>query len=428
MKKLTNLLITCFLSGVMILTGCKDEVDPLTLSTVAVTDVTLTSAKSGGVIRGDGGDVVAARGVVWSTHKEPTTADNFTINGSGSGDFTSEITGLTHSTTYFTRAYAKNSVETSYGNELSFNTEAPGLAKVTTVQITGLTSVAVVIGGNVTSDGGMAVTERGVCWGIAPNPTADDNKTTDGNGNGEFSSNISGLSNGTVYYVRSYASNIFGIAYGNEITFITPVTDVEGNVYKTVKIGNQVWMAENLRAVRYRNNTAIRHVTDSITWMTLTGHGYAWYRNNAANKEKHGALYNWFTVATGNLCPQGWHVPTNEEFHALEKQIGIPADSVGFWGWRGNGSATKLKDSVGWLTGAGNNSSGFSATGSGYRAWSDSQFRGLNEIAYYWTATDDAINNKPDVAWYRRIDGARNFVYKATTGKEGGKSIRCVKN
>ena len=87
-----------------------------------------------------------------------------------------------------------------------------------------------------------------------------------------------------------------------------------------------------------------------------------------------------------------------------------------------------MKSTTGWTTGNGTNTSGFTALPSGYRAWNNSQFRAVGSITYFWTATDDAINNKPAVAWYRRLDGGDNRIFRATTGKVGGKSIRCIKN
>jgi uncharacterized protein (TIGR02145 family) len=210
--------------------------------------------------------------------------------------------------------------------------------------------------------------------------------------------------------------------------FSTSISDVEGNIYRTVLIGNQLWMVENLKATRYKDNSQIPLVADSLAWMALSTPAYCLYQNRPANKDKYGAIYNWFAVNTGNICPAGWHVPKNSEFETLEVVLGIPADSIGTWGWRGNGVGNKMKDSTGWTGGNGDNSSGFKAVPAGYRAWDDSQFRALGTITYFWTATDDAINNKPTVAWYRRLDAADTRVYKATTVKSGGKSIRCLKD
>lgn len=398
-----------------------------TITTADATGVTFSSAVTGGNVTSDGLSAVTARGVCWGTSANPTIAGNKTTNGTGTGAFTSNLTNLTDGTTYYVRAYATNGKGTAYGNQVTFSTTAATTATLTTTALSGLTLTAVTTGGNITGDGGSAVTARGVVYGISDNPTITGTKTTNGSGTGTFVSNITGLTAGSVYHVRAYATNSKGTVYGNEIIFVTPIADGEGNVYKTVLIGTQVWMAENLKSTQYNNNTPIPQVTDSLQWMTLTTPAYCWYRNRESNKPI-GALYTWYTVATGNLCPTGWHVPTNAEYQIMEVAVGVPADSVNNWGWRGNGAGTKLKDATAWGAGNGNNISGWTAMPSGYRAWANSEFRGLNILSYYWTATDDAANANPTVAWYRRLDATSPWIYKATTGKAGGKSVRCIKN
>lgn len=402
-----------------------------TVTTREITELRPFSARSGGDISNDGGAPVTAKGIVWATTENPTIEDDHTSNGSGTTGFESNMTDLDDSTTYYVRAYATNSIGTAYGNQVSFTTPPSSAPILTTADVTSLTSTRAVTGGNITSDGGFAVTQRGVVWGTSPNPTTSGSRTTNGDGTGTFTSNLTGLTNGTTYYVRAYATNSKGTSYGNEITFITPVTDIEGNVYKTVMIGNQVWMAENLKTTRFNNNTPIPNVTSAAAWValdTLRTPAYSWLSNTLANKDIYGGLYNWFAVATGNLCPTGWHVPTEVDFQTLERTLGIPADSLNTWGWRGNDVGTHMKSTTGWTGGNGDNTSGFNVLPGGYRAWADGSFRGPGIIMYFWLATDDAVNAKPEQAWYRRLDATDTRVYKATTHKGGGKSIRCVKN
>lgn len=194
-----------------------------TVTTAAVTSITTSSAVSGGTITNDGGAQVTARGICWSTSVNPTVADNKTSDGTGTGTFTSNLTGLSPNTTYYVRAYATNSSGTVYGNQVSFTTEQIKLATVTTAAVTSITSSSAVSGGEVISDGGGSVTARGICWGTTPGPTTGNNKTTDGAGTGNFVSNITGLEPGKTYYVRAYAVNNAGTAYGNEVSFSTPV-------------------------------------------------------------------------------------------------------------------------------------------------------------------------------------------------------------
>jgi hypothetical protein len=191
-----------------------------TVTTSAVTGITQTTATSGGNVTSDGGSSVTARGVCWSTSPNPTTANNKTTNGTGTGSFTSNLTGLTPGTPYYVRAYATNSQGTGYGNQVSFTTSA-GLPAVTTSAVSGITSTSATSGGNVTSDGGTTVTARGVCWSTSPNPTTANSKTTNGTGTGSFTSNLTGLTPGTPYYVRAYATNSQGTGYGNQVSFTT---------------------------------------------------------------------------------------------------------------------------------------------------------------------------------------------------------------
>lgn len=192
-----------------------------TLTTTAISAVTSTSASSGGTITADGGASVTARGVCWGATANPTVSGSKTTDGTGTGTFTSNITGLTPGTTYHIRAYTTNSAGTSYGNDVTFSTNT-ALSVLTTTAYSALTSDSVKSGGAISTDGGEVVTARGVCWNTSANPTISNSKTTDGTGTGSFTSNVTNLSPGTAYFLRAYATNSVGTAYGNEITFTTP--------------------------------------------------------------------------------------------------------------------------------------------------------------------------------------------------------------
>ena len=196
---------------------------PVISVTNAVSAIATTSATSGGNISSDGGASVTARGVCWSTSSNPTITNNKTVDGTGTGAFISNLTGLTATTVYYVRAYATNNVGTSYGSEVSFTTGAAiGLPVLdATTPVTNITTTTGTSGGNITSDGGASVTARGVCWSTNANPTITDPKTVDGTGIGTFSSNLTGLTPGTVYYVRAYATNSIGTAYGIQFVFTT---------------------------------------------------------------------------------------------------------------------------------------------------------------------------------------------------------------
>jgi hypothetical protein len=191
-----------------------------TLTTTDLSSVTSTSFNSGGIVTNDGGSPVTARGICWSSNLNPTVSDNKTTDGSGTGNFTSSVTGLMFGTTYYIRAYATNSMGTAYGNQLATKTSNT-LPTLSTTAITNITATGASGGGNITSDGGSMVTARGICWSANQNPTIADKFTVDGICIGSFTSTLTLLDPVKTYYVRAYATNMQGTAYGNQVTFTT---------------------------------------------------------------------------------------------------------------------------------------------------------------------------------------------------------------
>jgi len=190
------------------------------ITTTELSNITTTTALSGGNITNDGGAPVTARGVCWSTNQNPTITDSKTSDGTGTGIFTSSITNLVAGTNYYFRAYATNSIGTSYGNQVSTKTLAK-LATLSASSVTYFSAISASLVSEITNDGGASIISKGVCWSTNPNPTISDNKTTDGTGIGSFTGNISGLKPNTNYFIRAYATNNAGISYSNELTFTT---------------------------------------------------------------------------------------------------------------------------------------------------------------------------------------------------------------
>lgn len=206
---------------VLMMASCKKDPEMpsgefVNIKTNEVTDVTAVSAVVSAYV-GAGCD---ERGVCWSTSPNPTISGSHTTNGSGTGSFTSNITGLTENTKYYVRAYATDSKGTSYGAERNFTTK-DGITVVTTSFVTNIMAATATCGGNVTDDGGLPVTARGVCWSTSQNPTVAGNHTTDGGGTGTFTSELTGLAENTTYYVRAYATNSYGTGYGEAMSFKT---------------------------------------------------------------------------------------------------------------------------------------------------------------------------------------------------------------
>src|SRR5690554_1560326 len=225
MRKRTRFLtFPLLIVGVLLVfaSSCKKDNSIPVLSTSAVTDITQTTAISGGNITSDGGATVTARGVCWSTGQTPTISDNKTTDGTGAGTFVSNISGLEPNTTYYVRAYATNGAGTGYASAMLFTTTLEVVLPVlSTTEVTEITQTTATVKGNITDDSGATVTARGVCWSTNQNPTISDNKTEDGNGVGTFVSNISGLEPNTTYYVRAYATNSAGTGYGSAMSFTT---------------------------------------------------------------------------------------------------------------------------------------------------------------------------------------------------------------
>jgi uncharacterized protein (TIGR02145 family) len=389
------------------------------LTTVSVTNITGTSALSGGNVQSDGGSPVLARGVCWNTGGTPTIANYTTNDGSGTGTFTSNLTSLTMGSTYYIRAYATNALGTAYGDQYQFTT--PTLPVVTTTLISSITQTGATGGGNITSAGGGVITQKGICWSQTnTTPGISDSHTNDGTGSGVFSSTLSGLSAYTLYYVRAYATNSAGTGFGNVLTFTTlppPVTDIDGNIYNTVSIGTQVWMASNLVTTKYNDGTSIPFVTDNGSWSGLITPAYCWYNNDATTyKATYGALYNWYTVNTGKLCPTGWHVPTDAEWTTLSTYLG--GESIA-------GGALKETGTNHWIspnTGA-TNTFGFTGLPGEMRNGSG-VFDPIGYYGYWWTATQYSAGYA--LYWYLGYNFTN--IFGANGYMRIGFSVRCVKD
>lgn len=191
-----------------------------TVTTTQLSNITASSAISGGYVTDDGGATITARGVCWSTSENPTITDSHTTDGNGIGTYSSSITGIAFATKYYVRAYATNIAGTSYGEQIDFTTNAV-LPTVSTNNISSITGTSAIVSSEVLTDGGATITERGICWSISENPTVNENKVTGGSGSGAYQCSITGLANGTTYHVRAFAVNSIGTVYGTDKTFTT---------------------------------------------------------------------------------------------------------------------------------------------------------------------------------------------------------------
>ena len=272
-----------------------------TVTTSAVSGITLNSSICGGDVTSDGDAVVTARGVCWSTSHNPTISDSYTVDGSGIGSFTSNLINLSSNTTYYVRAYAANEVGTAYGEEVTFTTLEKLLPTVTTTsEVTDITVNSAKCGGEVTFDGNVAVTARGICWSTSQNPTIEDSKTTNGSGLGSYTSKMTGLEHGTTYYVRAYATNEVGTAYGEEVSFttiekllptVTTATKVTDITVSSAVCGGEVTFDGNVSVIARGicwSTSQNPTIEDS---KTTNGEGIGFYTSNMINLEHNTTYY-----------------------------------------------------------------------------------------------------------------------------------------
>ena len=240
----------------------------VSFATTSISNITMSSATIVENITDDGGTAIAARGVCWSTNPNPTIADSKTENGTGTGSFTSNLTGLAKDTTYNLRSYATNEAGTTYGEQVAFTTQ-DGIVTFATTSISNIRMSSATIAGNITDDGGTAITARGVCWSRNPNPTKTDSRTEEGPGIGRFTSNLTGLTEDTTYYVRSYATNEAGTSYSEEVSFKTienPVYLDDNGITVKAKDGAEMGSIGMINGVEYT-------VVDDETLRGLIGNG-----------------------------------------------------------------------------------------------------------------------------------------------------------
>jgi uncharacterized protein (TIGR02145 family) len=303
---------------------------------------------------------------------------------------------------------------------------AIGTRPIKNIQSTSATS-----GGIITDNRGASVISSGVCWSTSQNPTIDNYRSSDGTEIGSYESTLTGLKTNTTYYVRAYATNKAGTAYGKQVSFTTApgnqsgtVIDRDGNTYGIVTIGNQTWLRENLKVTRYNDGTSIPNITLTNTWRGLTSGAYCDYNNDATNGQIYGHLYNFYVVTnTKKVCPSGWHVPSDDEWKTLEKFLGMSQMEADKSGERGTTEGGKLKETgmSHWLspnTGA-TNSSGFTALPGSYLDGNTGTWANAAVHGFWWTATN---------RYYRGLHYDYSTVWRYTHPATSGFSIRCVRD
>lgn len=401
------------------------------LTTYAIDQISSSSAMSGGTVTSDGGSTITSQGLVWDTATNPTialsTKSSSTTSPGGLGTFKSAMTGLKASTKYFVRAYATNSAGTSYGNELSFTTNASIVLPVlSTYAITEISSSGGVSGGVFSSDGNSSIIARGVVWDTSTNPTiALNTKTSDGTGSGAFKSSIRGLKASTKYFVRAYATNIAGTGYGNEVSF----TSESAFTFNTVIGANgKIWIDRNLGAAQVAtSSTDVASYGDLYQWgresdehqkrtspttSTLAttdfpGHGNFIISPNQPNPWRSGQQNNnlWQGVnGVNNPCPDGYRLPTETEWKA----------EIASWNKKNADGAFSSPLKLPKAGGRVDTNGQLFVVGTWGRYWTSTIEGTAGALLYFYNGP---INNMPE-GW--ASIGYNNRAF--------GNSVRCIKN
>lgn len=428
MKAMSLFIISAFI----FLVACQEEeAYPPQVRTAGVSSVTYFSASIGGEILDDGGAAITSVGLIIADNPEFSSSRNLAGHYSGSS-FSASVTGLEPNLTYYAKAWAKNEAGTGHGEATSFTTiDSPATAPtVSKVEVTAITATSATFTATVNPNGA----ETSVVFQY----TLDNNKTDvaygtklSGRQEIQVTLEVPSLKTFADYSVKAKATNSAGTADSPLSTAFSTlrlsagtVTDIDGNVYNTVVIGEQVWLVENLKVTHYRNGDPIPNVTDRQAWTEATTGAYCWYDNDQSHKADYGALYNQYaTVDPRGLAPEGWHVPSDGEWMELRAYIrdnysvtyvGVALKERGTLHWVGQNEGTDL--------------AGFSARPGGIRGNSATEqgvFMDFGTVACFWSTT---MATSETSSWMPMIMNDNGNLYFASNGNHDGASIRCIKN
>lgn len=400
-----------------------------TVQTNPIESYDYASALVGGEVTADGGEALTETGIYWSSEPNAEeTGTRLSIENTA-GIFSATLENLSPFTSYYIKAFALNAAGESLGEEQSFTTSGP--ATVNTLEATSKRYKSMVLSGEISENGGNEVTESGFYYGTSPNSASSGTRVPVESETASFNSTLSDLIPGSTYYYTAFAVNGAGESTGEEMSYKLPEVE-EGTlndprdqkVYSTVKIGEQVWMSENLKATVFNDGAEILQISDSADWNHNTGPAYCWYEDDPQWKEN-GALYTWYTINTGKLCPAGWHVPSDTEWRQLEYYLGMEEEVSATDGYRGTNEGGMLKTTELWNapnTGA-TDELLFSVEPSGRRGYRG-EFAHLYTATFFWS-NEIGVGNEPLV---RVLWNESGQISRTTSYKNNGYSVRCLQD
>ncbi len=436
-----------------ILSNCKKPERIIKISTLSVTaeDIGYHAVTIRGEIIDIGEEAIKDHGI--EIRNTDQSGSEYTAISLGSTDMQKVFSVFFHdpepSTKYQYRAFAENNSQKVYGESKTFTSLTLKLPELSTLHVRDIGINNAVSGGIISNDGGASITARGICWSTQENPTTDNEKAEDSTtGTGEFGSTLTQLENGTVYYARAYATNSVGTSYGKQVRFTTyygTASDTDGNEYYTVTIGEQEWMAANLRTTKYADGSDIPTGLNDTEWENATSGAYSIQPHEEMENlnsdeevlEAYGALYNAFAVQTGKLCPDGWRVATDEDWsqlkdHLINNYKEITEDNIGNYLKSRRQDDSPLEgyfntsDHPRWNandTEYGNDYFNFSALPGGGRN-TPGVFWELGFNAYYRTSTKVSTQGG---FWQYSIRYDNGKVLRHDTDLGAGSSIRCLR-